>query len=542
MRINIFRKWMSLLVLTVALMACGGSGSDDNSPNETSATSNSSPNNNGSSNNEGSSETENTTDTSDQNSGNDTANEEGTGNETSNSGSGPEFSGATNPGCGLSAATFCDTFDEPSENRGRSGEMNAQLWSAARSNPQLATSGDSAMAAGAATLRECRGDLPEKVYPSTDALICNPTTYINSNHLLVAVGSQNYGQNSYRIRQPFDFSNRTGTLVFDAQGYYYNSLIGWIGVAITEDPTPIPSFAFLGNDEGGAVPRNGVEFEFQITCGGSPATGFSLRMINIIDNFIDTPLFPDSPPCISGAVDKLNHFEIQISKNHIEVYISPVSEDGVTFEPMQLVYSVDVNLPFERGYVHLTTHNHASLKYTGPTSPFHNQTLDAWISRWDNVGFDGPIINNWREYEIPDSLTVSDTSFNIPAPVVNTAYKVKDVSDNSAGEIHWFQNVDLTGVSRARLALATWYNMDGDKSNYILKYRVNGGNWLERKFSSAEQQLVITAPLQGAMGQMLDIPLNTLIQGDNSIEFRSENIPQNYPPAVSAMDLILERN
>ncbi|HEU5075836.1 MAG TPA: hypothetical protein VFU02_16700, partial [Polyangiaceae bacterium] len=111
------------------------------------------------------------------------------------------------PGCGLESAAFCDNFEAPSEVRGRAGELDPTFWSVSRGQPQLPTSNGLAFSAGAATLPACRSDLPAQVFPSDDSPICDPSELIHSNHLLVAVGAQNYGQNSYRIRQPFDFTD-----------------------------------------------------------------------------------------------------------------------------------------------------------------------------------------------------------------------------------------------------------------------------------------------------------------------------------------------
>lgn len=75
---------------------------------------------------------------------------------------------------------------------------------------------------------------------------------------MVAVGAQNYGQNSYRIRQPFDFAGRTGKIVFDADATVENRLIGWVSVQVTEDPVNAPTVpAPLRADRTGAGRRAG---------------------------------------------------------------------------------------------------------------------------------------------------------------------------------------------------------------------------------------------------------------------------------------------
>src|SRR6185436_15605790 len=124
-----------------------------------------------------------------------------------------------------------------------------------------------AVGIGAATVPACRGGLPGQVYPSGDAIVCDGNDAIQSSHLLVLVAAQNYGQNSYRIRQPFDFTDRTGTIVFDAEGHNVG-LLGWISLEVTEDPTPAPSFTLQQNFENGAIPRNGIEIQLENICAG----------------------------------------------------------------------------------------------------------------------------------------------------------------------------------------------------------------------------------------------------------------------------------
>jgi hypothetical protein len=450
------------------------------------------------------------------------------------------------PGCGFEKAAFCDTFDAPSANRGRAGELDVKFWSASRGNPQLATGLGVEIAAGAATLRECRSDLPLTVFPSDDAVICDANSKIASHHLMVACGSQNYGQNSYRIRQPFDFAGRTGKIVFDAQGFLYNPLIGWISLAVVEDPTPTPGYAVGNrgqtNDEGTPAPRNGFEVHFADHCFGSNPTAFGLRMIDVFNDYQDSLFQPATPTCTPSAIDQLNHFEVTVSQSTIEVYASPVSVDGVTFDAPQLMLSAEVSLPFSRGYVTITTHNHASLKYSGPGGFGPPEVLDAWISRWDNVGFDGPVIDNWREYEVSDSLVPGEKAWNVSAPVMSYGYVVGPSEDGPA-ETFRLEGVELDGVTSARLASANWYNSGGgdDMTQWVLQFRFNGGPWRDRKLTPSEIALLSNGHAQGALSQMIDVPLEDLVAGDNTLEFQTVDVDHSYPPAVSAIDLILAK-
>ncbi len=42
--------------------------------------------------------------------------------------------------------------------------------------------------------------------------------------------------------------------------------------------------------------------------------------------------------------------------------------------------------------------------------------------RWDNIGFDGPVINNTREFEVPDAMVPTNG-------IVALGYHVADVSN-----------------------------------------------------------------------------------------------------------------
>jgi hypothetical protein len=443
------------------------------------------------------------------------------------------------PGCGLQAAAFCDNFNAPSSMSGRAGELDVHYWAAGRLAPQLPTAHGVAIGIGPAVLPNCRAGLPANVLPDQDTLICDPSADVGSNHLLVAAAAQNYGENSYRIRQPFDFGGRTGKIVFSAEGYVEKALYGWVSVDVTEDPINAPSFAVGGvmNDEGSLLPRNGFEVQFQDPCSGRmPSPSFGVRMIDVFQNYTDKPMMPTSLVCVAAQKGKLNHFEISVSQQRIDVYATPFSADGTHFGAPVLLYGIDVNLPFSRGYVHITVHNHATLKYSA-------NLLSEWVARWDDVGFDGPIISNWREYEVPDALAPGMDAWNRPGPVVSVGYAVADAAKGPSATFH-LRGVDLSQVAAARLSVSSWYLVEQATAlpSYVLRYRFNGKAWHDRPLTPDEIAQLSGPVTQGQLGQMIDVPLSDLVQGDNTLEFVTANVPQNYPPAVANVDLVLTTN
>ena len=100
--------------------------------------------------------------------------------------------------------------------------------------------------------------------------------------------------------------------------------------------------------------------------------------------------------------------------------------------------------------------------------------------------------------------------------------------------------MSLAGVDTARLAVGSWYDVGGKMpAQYDLKYRLNGKAWHDRKFTAAEVAVLTNTHAQGAIGQILDVPITDLVEVDNTLEFVTVNVPQGYPPVVSSIDLIL---
>jgi hypothetical protein len=464
------------------------------------------------------------------------------------------------PGCGLAPAAFCDTFGAPSMIRGRGGELDAVFWSASRMLGQVSTT--RAMGIGMATIPDCRPGLPTQVWPDGDSLICNPTFDVKSGHLLVGVAAQNYGQNGYRIRQPFDFSGRTGKIVFDASTDPLSPLHGWVSLAITEDPMSMPGYSIQSNDEGSIIPRNALEVHFANAAGQSQIT---VRNIHVFNNYVDTVYAP--PASVTPATHvrgKANHFEVSVAQDKVEVRVSPSSDDGVAFGMPTLVYSQPVSLPLSRGYVHLSVHNHATIKYTQPDSGSDVGVVDAAVARIDNVGFDGPVITNWREYEVPDAL-VKFTEANFQQPPdpynpdhagVDIGYVVQDTA-KGPGQTLTLKNVDPKDVVNARLSLSFWVDfltMIGPPANYTLQARVNGNAWISRQLNATEAKFFSDGPTtldaggkplgkpgsQGRFALMVDVPPGDLVAGDNTVEFVTANVPTSYPPLVCNIDLVME--
>lgn len=466
------------------------------------------------------------------------------------------------PGCGFDTAAFCDTFGAPSVVKGRGGELDAVFWSAGRMLSQLSTT--RAIGIGMAVIPECRPGVSDHVWPPDDTLICHPTFDLASGHLLVGAAAQHYGQNGYRIRQPIDIAGRTGKIVFDASMDPLGPIFGWVSLAITEDPISMPGYSIQSNDEGSIIPRNALEVHFA-NSGGSDL--ITVRNVQVFKNYVDTVYEPPgSVQPVARKAGKVNHFEVSVSATQVEVKITPYSEDGTTFGDATFDYTQPISLPFTRGYVHLSVHNHATIKYTQPDSHLP-AIIDAEVARIDNVGFDGPVVTNWREYEVPDSLVNFNEAnfqplqdpYNPQNAGVDIGYWVADVADGPKQTLH-LQGVDLTNVTQARLAVSWWVNFlsqTGKPADYTLEARLNGKDWRTRKLTAEEAAFFGDGPTngpttfdskgaplgdpgtQGRLAVLVDVPVEDLVAGDNTVEFVTANVPQDYPPIVCNVDLVL---
>jgi hypothetical protein len=271
--------------------------------------------------------------------------------------------------------------------------------------------------------------------------------------------------------------------------------------------------------------------------------------VNVFRDYAETFYVDDengrSPTCVLTERGALNHFELRISRSHLEVWGSDRSPDGVQFGELTRLFALDVELPFDRGYVHITTHNHSSLKYS-------DQTVDAWVARWDNVGFDGPVISGLREYSLPDAMQ----------PVVidgtdcrNVGYQLGDDAEGPR-QTFTFHAVDPSGAASASIALDGHFNTHTEVAftDYVLRYRINAGGWHDYRFDTAQLAL-LSGPvvydeagmntrgdgsgIAGAIALVLDLDPAVLTAGDNTLELVTSGVPNSYRPYAANIDLVL---
>jgi hypothetical protein len=442
--------------------------------------------------------------------------------------------------CGFDGPpAFCDTFElgPAATTGGRSGELDPLRWSALRSAGIDTAFGGGI---GKAQLPQCRPGLTDAlVFPDGDTVICDPTPTIPTRHLLTATAAQNYGLNAYRIRQPFDFAGRTGTIKLDVD-LTNGGLLGWPAIAVSEDPSPAPSFDF---PERGSGPRNGFEIEFM---GGWCNTADTVMpVIYRYRDYLESPAPETVPPAsfdcglphATTAKGSLNHVEIYLTATRVEVWASDASPDGVTFPNFHRLYAGDLDLPFQRGYVSLIGRNHATIKYSEEL---------AWIARWDNVGFDGPVAGGAREVSVPDARELTSDGEGM-----RTGYTVPPAESGESLRLE-IPAVSLAGATAARLALATqypwfaWNGVNHPPTHFNLRYRLNGGAWHDRHVTDVEANAFQSfsgddgAVGAGLLNQIIDLDVAELREGPNTLELAGANVwTGSYQIGVVGIDLVV---
>jgi hypothetical protein len=479
--------------------------------------------------------------------------------------------------CGLDSPAFCDTFESGPAQGGRSGELDPARWSVVRGSPYNSANFDDAFRIGPALIGTCRADLSNaRVLPDSDVLVCDPIPTIPTRHVLATTAAQNYGLSTYRIRQPFDFAGRTGTIKLDMD-LTNNGLGGWPALIIAEDPSPAPSFDW---QERGSGPRNGIEIEFGTGWCNDHHTVEAI--VYTFADYVQTAHVPSFDCAIAHATtapDALNHVEVYLTQSHVEVFTSDTSPDGVTFPNPHLLWAGDVSLAFSRAYVSLALRNHATMKYWAGS---------AATVRWDNVGFDGPVVTGWREYSAPDSLTsyhglpgctMGQATCQWEGDVIpafpadsgriqcaktmcmydgegrNVGYVIPNTSENLAPVALHVSGVTKGAATRARLALAgmyPWFEWTGKfppVTQLDLRFRLNGGPWHDRFVTSVEAnafkdnfpEIGGAGAGAGLLNQTIALDLAELRDGDNLIELEAAGTwTGSYRISVTGVDLVLD--
>jgi hypothetical protein len=179
--------------------------------------------------------------------------------------------------------------------------------------------------------------------------------------------------------------------------------------------------------------------------------------------------------------------------------------------------------------------------------------IRSWNTYWDNIGFDGPLIDTTREYEIPDAaVPATETTVDeFPPGTMNTivhsglslGYVIPN-DDNAMSAPLTFSGVSLANATRARLVFNGYYqgyNEDGIRlGTGRLLYRLNDGPVHERAFTPGEVAMLDMPGQTGGYNHSIDLPLLELHDGDNTVQFATRHIESGYPNAVTNLDLLID--
>jgi hypothetical protein len=318
----------------------------------------------------------------------------------------------------LGTPAFCDTFDAPAGTGNRSGQLNGTVWGVSRWTGDMNFGSNYQGPWVPSTLAGCNG--PQAAQPDgSDIIICNGQLREASNDN--ATGAFEAGTVTALTmypKQPFSFAGRTGTISFDVSNDTQGSHGAWPELWVTDTPRPTPFLHF--SNVGGSIPANafGIRLAASTIAGQGGQLGpncpsdnnirWAVDSIVAVRNYVidDTQGFgtrssmtvvPDG--CViasSGAGGGLNHVEVQVSQNQIDVY---ATDAGRTTPLIHIASIANVNLSFTQGLVWIEdVHYNADKSFRTPLQ--HNHTF-----AWDNFAFDGPVVARDLSYDVPDSLT-----------------------------------------------------------------------------------------------------------------------------------------
>jgi hypothetical protein len=306
---------------------------------------------------------------------------------------------------------FCETFDAPHNGGTRTGDLDPVLWGVSRvgnADPgQGIANGvnDTALSGCGST-----GQNP----PPADVRICNGQLFEAQNDGGGVVNLDVYP------KQPFDFAGRTGTVVFDVSADSDGSHAAWPEFVITDKPVPgvRSSISF----QVPAAAANEIGFALDGGCGIAGDTGVGSMFLSR-NNVYAEPAFT-TIGCVRKSTPggPLNHFEVRISQNRLEVW----GTDPGSATLKQLAVADNLGLTFSKGLVWLNDVHYNARKAIEPCE-CGTQYEHTFV--WDNLSFDGPRTYRDLGFDVPDSNIDNGTStiegFSAANPVTKTVTGVR---------------------------------------------------------------------------------------------------------------------
>lgn len=317
--------------------------------------------------------------------------------------------------CGLilgGAPVFCEPFDVVNAGTpGRTGALDPNVWGVSRTSGYVNFGGQQWNSWAPTVLQSCAGQIGP-VLPPNDIVICNGQLREASNDNI----SGNFDDGNVTIlamypKQPFDFAGRTGTVSFDVSNDTQGNHAAWPEFWMTNLPVPAP-FAHFNSWQ--ALPQFGFGIRFDgfldtfgnggACPGGSPShvgVGSFILINNYIGNDSDNSgntISAHGYNCVvaSTGPGNMNHFEVQVSQNQIDVYGTDAGVTPTAANLKHLATILNVNLGFTRGLVWIDDVHYNADKGSTPSQRQHTFS-------WDNVAFDGPFTYRDFSYDALDN-------------------------------------------------------------------------------------------------------------------------------------------
>ncbi len=326
-------------------------------------------------------------------------------------------------------------------------------------------------------------------YTPNDVRICNGKMFETVND-----GGGVVNLNTYP-KQPFDFAGRTGKVTFDVSADSDGSHGAWPEFVITDKPVPGVRRSISGGTPAAAA--NSIGFSLD-GCSSGPGGNTGVGTIFVTKNNVySEPAFNGVGCVTKGSFAAMNHFEVRLSQNRMEVWGTDAGSSALK----QLAVADNLGLTFTKGLVWLDDVHYNARKSIEPCEcgTQYNHTF-----AWDNLGFDGPKTYRDLGFDVPDANVAGGKSA-VGEDTRRVGYSVgsSPVTFSVTGVHH---DQPPTGA----LVVYNAWSMDTVNPSISL----NGGAWIDTPW-------IFDDEAWGWRSLSLPVDLNQIHDGTNTIAFKS---------------------